>query len=258
MMDLPPAAYADRPLFGPLAGLLPRFTDALPTADQLTALLGQITPKACSGSGQPIRFIPPPADLPAYEQHIDATGEVPTRADDWHDFFNALAWCVWPQTKSACNALHLREQQARAAAGLTGRGPVRDALTQFDECGVAGRRQRCGNPGICWLRTSGRRRLVTQHRCAPCGQQPDSSSSAMPAGIPVAGSPSTGLCSQGRSTAQVDEAWLALCRPTQQPGRRRCLAGPAPHLVPQHRFDATGAAPAEAFALAGYPGRDAR
>ncbi len=131
-----PAAFAAAPLFEPIAGLLSGFSDGLLTADQLTALIGQTAPAACSGSGRPIRFILPPADLPAYEQHIHATGEVPTRADDWHDFFNALAWCVWPHTKSACNGLHLREQAARAAAGLPGRGPLRDALTQFDECGI--------------------------------------------------------------------------------------------------------------------------
>jgi hypothetical protein len=83
-----------------------------------------------------LRFVLPPEGLDAYELHIHATGEVPTRPNDWHDFFNALAWCVWPRSKAACNALHLRALSARAAAGLPGRGPVRDALTQFDECGV--------------------------------------------------------------------------------------------------------------------------
>ena len=131
-----PAAFAAAPLFEPIAGLLSGFSDGLPSADSLTALLGRMAPTARSGSGRPIRFILPPAELPAYEQHIHATGEVPTRADDWHDFFNALAWCVWPHTKSACNDLHLREQAARSAAGLPGRGPLRDALTQFDECGI--------------------------------------------------------------------------------------------------------------------------
>ena len=131
-----PAAFAAAPLFEPIAGLLSGFSDRLPSAGSLTALLGRMAPTARSGSGRPIRFILPPAELPAYEQHIHATGEVPTRADDWHDFFNALAWCVWPHTKSACNDLHLREQAARSAAGLPGRGPLRDALTQFDECGI--------------------------------------------------------------------------------------------------------------------------
>ena len=95
-----PAAFAAAPLFEPIAGLLSGFSDGLPSADSLTALLGRMAPTARSGSGRPIRFILPPAELPAYEQHIHATGEVPTRADDWHDFFNALVWLSFPQTKT--------------------------------------------------------------------------------------------------------------------------------------------------------------
>ena len=148
-----PAAFAAAPLFEPIAGLLSGFSDGLPTADQLTALIGQTAPAACSGSGRPIRFILPPADLPAYEQHIHATGEVPTRADDWHDFFNALAWCVWPHTKSACNGLHLREQAARAAAGLPGRGddvcaPGAGTVYTKDSRTVNARADRFHYPGL--------------------------------------------------------------------------------------------------------------
>lgn len=132
-----PAAFAARPLFEPIAALLARFiAPALPGTAELDALLREVAPRAASGSGQPIRFILPPADALAYEEHIFKTGEVPTRPDDWHDFFNALAWCVWPRTKAACNVLHRQERDARIAAGLPGRGPRRDALTQFDECGI--------------------------------------------------------------------------------------------------------------------------
>ncbi|MDD3352274.1 DUF3025 domain-containing protein [Zoogloea sp.] len=133
---LPPAAYAQRPLFEPLATLLARCPSGIPDAGALTALLRSVAPQAVSGSGHPLGFVLPPADLEGYEDHIDATGEVPTRPGDWHDFFNALAWCCWPRTKAACNALHLQEIARRRAAGLSGRGPLRDALTQFDECGV--------------------------------------------------------------------------------------------------------------------------
>lgn len=135
-MSPSPTAYAHRPLFEPIASLLSGFPDGLPDAAALTACLRVHAPGTVSGSGYPLRFVPPPENVEAYEQHIHATGEVPTRPSDWHDFFNALAWCVWPRSKAACNALHLREQAARAAAGWPGRGPVRDALTQFDECGV--------------------------------------------------------------------------------------------------------------------------
>lgn len=126
-----PAALAGRRLYEPLAPLLARFPHGLPDAASLSAVYREFAP-----DGRPLRFVAPPEPAPAYEAHIHATGEVPTRPDNWHDFFNALAWCVWPQAKAAMNARHLRELAARAEAGLAGRGPVRDALTQFDECGL--------------------------------------------------------------------------------------------------------------------------
>lgn len=132
----PPAAYAGRPLFEPVASLLAALPAGLPDHAGLQRLLAQAAPQAASGSGRPIRFVLPDESATAYEVRIHTSGEVPTRVGDWHDFFNALAWCVWPRTKAACNALHLQEIAARAASAEEGRGPRRDALTQFDECGV--------------------------------------------------------------------------------------------------------------------------
>lgn len=131
-----PAALAGRPLFEPIADLLARFPHALPDWAALDALLANTALGALAGSGAPIHFVPPHPEADGYEAHIHATGAVPTRANDWHDFFNALAWCVWPAAKSACNRLHLREIARHKAAGESGRGPLRDALTQFDECGM--------------------------------------------------------------------------------------------------------------------------
>mgnify|MGYP001172843120 FL=1 len=80
----------------------------------------------------PVTFVAQ-ADLPhgtAYEQHVYQTGCVPTR-DGLHDFFNALCWMVFPQTKRLLNQL---QAEAIAAAGVGAvRGPVRDAITVFDE-----------------------------------------------------------------------------------------------------------------------------
>jgi hypothetical protein len=79
----------------------------------------------------------PQSDLPpgtAYEQHIFTTGRVPTR-DNQHDFFNGLVWLRFPLTKRRLNQLQA-EQIAQAGIGQTSsqvRGPVRDALTLFDE-----------------------------------------------------------------------------------------------------------------------------
>ena len=80
----------------------------------------------------PICFIPQTA-LPAgesYERFIFQTGQVPTR-DNLHDFFNGLCWIHFPKTKKRLNELQAA-QIARDGIGDV-RGPVRDALTLFDE-----------------------------------------------------------------------------------------------------------------------------
>ena len=82
--------------------------------------------------GAPVRFVPqshlPPGE--AYERYIFNSGQCPTR-DNLHDFFNGLCWIRFPETKKKLNQLQAAEI---AAAGVaSSRGPVRDALTVFDE-----------------------------------------------------------------------------------------------------------------------------
>ena len=80
----------------------------------------------------PVRFVPQDA-LPAgqaYESHVFGTRTVPTR-DNLHDFFNGLCWQRFPLTKSRLNALQAAEIAAQGVQPE--RGPVRDALTLFDE-----------------------------------------------------------------------------------------------------------------------------
>jgi hypothetical protein len=80
----------------------------------------------------PVRFVPQ-ADLPAgeaYEAFIYRTGQVPTR-DGLHDFFNGLAWLLFPQTKRRLNQLHVAQITQTGIQPV--RGPARDALTVFDE-----------------------------------------------------------------------------------------------------------------------------
>jgi len=66
----------------------------------------------------------------AYEAFIFRTHTVPTR-NNAHDFFNGLCWLRFPQTKQQLNrlqALAIQQQGVQAQ-----RGPLRDALTLFDE-----------------------------------------------------------------------------------------------------------------------------
>ncbi|MDL9999555.1 DUF3025 domain-containing protein [Variovorax sp. J22P240] len=83
----------------------------------------------------PLRFVPgdsaPVGE--AYEAFIFRTACVPTR-DNLHDLFNGLVWLHFPQAKRRLNELQATEI-ARAGVGAT-RGPLRDALTLFDENGA--------------------------------------------------------------------------------------------------------------------------
>jgi len=61
-------------------------------------------------SGAPLRFVPQQrGKLPIerqYEPRCYLNGEVPTRADNWHDLLNALVWLTFPKAKAAINARH--------------------------------------------------------------------------------------------------------------------------------------------------------
>jgi hypothetical protein len=104
-----------------------------PQPQALNAAMAQRWPRPAQ---PPVRFVPQ-AELPAgmpYEQYIFESAQCPTR-EGLHDFFNGLAWLQWPLTKQRLNHLHRAHAQAAAlpVPGQSLRGPVRDALTVFDE-----------------------------------------------------------------------------------------------------------------------------
>lgn len=104
---------------------------------QLNAWAEKADPRPCSALDAPIHFIAAPKQrIPAlqYEQLIYTKGEVVTRENNWHDLFNALVWVAFPRTKAVLNVGH-----CLAGPLLEGgrRGQRRDALTMFDEAGIA-------------------------------------------------------------------------------------------------------------------------
>lgn len=109
---------------------------ALPRPACLDALNGQAEHLDLHNAhGLPLRFFTPDGRLSArdYETRILQTGQVPTRAETWHDVLNALVWLRFPRFKSALNAAHV---SAIASEAGPGRGRRRDALTMLDESGV--------------------------------------------------------------------------------------------------------------------------
>jgi hypothetical protein len=91
-----------------------------------------------------VRFVPQtivPEGTP-YERYIFESRQVPVR-EGLHDFFNGLVWRAFPRTKSALNRL---QAEAIERDGISARrGPVRDAITVFDENGAI-----LDAPGALW------------------------------------------------------------------------------------------------------------
>jgi hypothetical protein len=126
------------PFFVPLRPSLSRLPpDRWPTHDDLNALASGIV----TSRDRPLRFIPPRdatgRERRSYELHIAGTGEVETRRENWHDLFNALVWLAFPRAKAAMNAQHVAILEEGGEAEARRRGPARDAITLFDEGGVA-------------------------------------------------------------------------------------------------------------------------
>ena len=205
-LPVAPAVYQHRMLFSPVARFLAAaLQPGVPDISSLNTLREQWVPDLRSGGGAPLRFVPPLLGMNGYEAHIHATGEVPTRADDWHDYFNALAWLAWPRSKQTLNRLHVDILQQRQAAGLAGRGAQRDAMTQFDECGVvvvtADADLATGLAAHDWMEVfwKARARLMARSQFMVFGH----------ASWDLLREPFPGLCAKARYRV-VDESWLAL------------------------------------------------
>ena len=121
----------DHPAFAAYADLRPA-DGALPVAawNDLAEAIGLARP-----DGRPLRFVAQDRRCSAldYERRIAADGEVPLRAGDLHDAWNARAWLAFPATKAALTAVHVAEG---AGTGPNARSRVRDAATLLDESGA--------------------------------------------------------------------------------------------------------------------------
>lgn len=134
--------FAASPLFDSVRAIWSRWSASAdwPALADYQVLLDQVG--ARSGGDAPVRVVPQPEGATddwrmRYEARIYRSGELPTRTDNWHDFFNVLAWASFPAAKAALNARHYALLAAQVDAGQAkARNAAQDALTQFDETGV--------------------------------------------------------------------------------------------------------------------------
>ena len=130
------------PIFKPFLYLQRYFKNqrSWPGPDDLNKLCALQNLQMLTRSGKTVRFAPqiPGKDVveQRYESGIYLTGAIPTRTQNWHDFFNALVWQIFPQAKSVLNQLHYQAQLVELSNQVRNRCKLRDAATLFDESGV--------------------------------------------------------------------------------------------------------------------------
>jgi len=78
-----------------------------------------------------------------YAPRIYYSGEIQTRTDNWHDFFQFLTWFIFPRTKAVINSIHIPLARERIEQNETNQGesigrrsPIENTLSLFDEGGV--------------------------------------------------------------------------------------------------------------------------
>ncbi len=142
-MDWNPRFYEVSPVFWPLKPLAEVILKHRQWPHCLDLMQMKQLTDSCvaTASGQPVCFVPQEnigneMIKQQYESRIYLTGQVATRSRNWHDFFNALVWILFPQAKAALNRIH-HDALSKAPIDKTAkRGPLRDAATLVDESGV--------------------------------------------------------------------------------------------------------------------------
>ncbi|MBI4808204.1 MAG: DUF3025 domain-containing protein [Nitrosomonadales bacterium] len=136
------AALLNLHAFEPLHPVIARIgTDDFPSLDVCNKLLAEQQPVITVQNGHTLRFVPQEyGKLPfeaQYEPRCFLKGEVPTRANNWHDLLNALVWSTFPRAKAAINVRHYRAlTEVHDEVKRSQRGAVRDTNTLLDESGV--------------------------------------------------------------------------------------------------------------------------
>ena len=141
-----PQFLVNSPMFEPLitfAHKLAVLKDGWPNLDDYQALLMQHPESILTRNGIPLRIAaqgPRPRCLEEqYASRIYLTGEIQTRAGNWHDFFQLLTWLIFPKTKAAINAIHHQAATERFVGGTDNdgrRSPIENMLSLFDEGGA--------------------------------------------------------------------------------------------------------------------------
>jgi len=139
-----PDFVSGQPMYEPLLPLIEQFSafTEWPELDTYQQLLDAQPQSIRLLSGQALKIVPQEGKAHRFADHyaprIYMTGEVQTRTQNWHDFFQFLTWLIFPRTKALINAIHIPRARARLEQGGDPgrRSAVENMLSLFDEGGA--------------------------------------------------------------------------------------------------------------------------
>ncbi len=133
------------PIFRPLkvwAEKFSLFRNSWPELKDYQQILDELSQPIKSLNGKTLKIVQQDGKPGHFNEHyaprIYLTGEIQTRTENWHDFFQFLTWFMFPKTKAVINSIHVPAAQARIDGNkdLGRRSPVENMLSLFDEGGA--------------------------------------------------------------------------------------------------------------------------
>ena len=133
------------PIFTPLvlwAEKFSQFKEGWPDLKDYQFILDELPQPILTQSGQALKIVDqdgkPGHFTDHYAPRIYLSGEIQTRTENWHDFFQFLTWFMFPKTKAVINAIHIPAAQSRIEneTDLGRRSPIENMLSLFDEGGA--------------------------------------------------------------------------------------------------------------------------
>ena len=133
------------PIFSPLKYLANNFSGfekAWPGLNDYQAMLTILPEPILTQSGKALKVVQQDGKPGHFSDHyaprIYLSGEIQTRTENWHDFFQFLTWFMFPKTKAIINAIHIPAAQERIDNNidLGRRSPIENMLSLFDEGGA--------------------------------------------------------------------------------------------------------------------------
>lgn len=133
------------PIFSPLEYLAKKFShfnDAWPSLCDYQSVLDELAQPILTTSGQVLKIVEQDGKPGHFSEHyaprIYLTGEIQTRTENWHDFFQYLTWFMFPKTKAVINSIHIPAAQVRIDNNIDPgrRSPIENMLSLFDEGGA--------------------------------------------------------------------------------------------------------------------------